>query len=125
MDDFLHRAAQSFVLSSSGLYPPVDVYETASAIVVMVEIAGVSPDALEVVLERGVLLVRGERLEQPDPGKQRLMHMEIAYGPFERQIVLPSGVAAEGVRAHYRQGLLRIEIPKAGRGPDTGRIPIT
>lgn len=120
IDDFPHHP----VLAGTTFLPSVDVYETAASIVVVVDIAGVSPDSLRVVLEGRELSISGERLERCHEAKQRLLHMEIDYGFFERRMTMPPGVGAATARARYEHGFLFVEMDKSSSGGPAGRIPI-
>lgn len=98
--------------------PAIDMYETASALVVEMELAGIVPERLSITLSADdrVLSVAGERREpQADHSERtRCYHLEIFFGQFERQIVLPSNVAfdRENITANYRDGFLIIALPK-------------
>ena len=98
--------------------PAIDMYETASALVVEMELAGIVPERLRITLSADdrVLSVAGERREpQADHQERtRCYHLEIFFGQFERQIVLPSNVAfdRENITANYRDGFLIIALPK-------------
>src|SRR5207249_3508176 len=76
------------VSSRRGFRPAVDVYriEDPPAVTVVVELAGVDPDDTDLALADGVLVVRGVR--RRGRGDQRVVHMEIDYGRFERQITI-------------------------------------
>lgn len=91
--------------------PPTDVYETEEAMVVRVEIAGMSEDDFSISLVERSLLIRGIRQDTPE---RRAYHqMEIAFGEFNTEVELPYQVIADQVEATYRDGFLRIVLPKA------------
>ncbi len=91
--------------------PPTDVYETEDAMVVRVEIAGMKEEDFTISLEDRLLLVRGIR---PDTPERRAYHqMEIPFGDFSTEVELPYPVAAGEIEAIYRDGFLRIVLPKA------------
>src|SRR5438270_7558 len=70
--------------------PPTDVYHTESEIVVLVEIAGMREEEVEIQLEGRRMTVRGEKRDRRARQPGRNYHaMEIQYGPFERAIVVP------------------------------------
>ncbi len=93
--------------------PPVDVYETEDDIVVVVEIAGIPDEEVEVLVDGRTLIVRGER--RAAGGARRLYsQMEICQGPFQRDLLLPSEVNPEAAKASYNAGLLEIVLPKVG-----------
>jgi len=89
----LHR--QFFHLSRRGVRgpswePPVDVFESDRALMVLVALPGVSPDELEVVVDGGALYIIGERPMPVSTGAV-IRRLEIPYGHFERRIDLPTG----------------------------------
>jgi HSP20 family protein len=92
--------------------PATDVYETAESVVVVVEIAGVSAEAIDVSIEGKTLTVRGER-EDRQRQLTRLYHqMEICCGIFERSVNLPSEVDPQQASATYSDGILAVILPK-------------
>lgn len=103
--------------------PPCDVFETESSIVVVMEIAGVALDEVEVLVKGQKLIVQGVRKEIPSPLKKDYHLMEINFGPFYREIELRSSIDASAVQALYRQGFLIIECRK--RVSEEKRIPVS
>ncbi len=91
--------------------PAVDVYETASEIVVTAELAGVRGGDVQILISRNSLIIRGERSE-PAKDDGCYHQMEISTGPFERALLLPSNVNPESATAACRDGLLEIVLPK-------------
>jgi len=92
--------------------PATDVYETSESVVVVVEIAGVSAEAIDISVEGKTLTVRGER-EDRQRHLSRLYHqMEICCGMFERSVNLPSEVNPQQASATYSDGILAIVLPK-------------
>ncbi len=107
--------------------PSVNLYETASEYLVCVDLAGVDKDKIDVEVEDGRLRLRGRR-EVPTfpeldptavgsgsgehPHRVRVHLMEIDNGAFAREVEIPQGVDRECITAHYRNGMLWIEIPK-------------
>lgn len=92
--------------------PACDVFETDSSFMVVVELAGVDPKEVEVLVQGKKLLIRGERREIPSPPKKDYYLMEIHFGPFYREIVFEDTIDDAAVRATYRNGFLIIECPK-------------
>lgn len=92
--------------------PAVDVYETEKDIVVLVELAGVKQDKVEVVVAGSTLVVKGERKETARGGSRRYYQIEIHRGQFERVVVLPAAIDPDRTRAAYEDGLLEIILPK-------------
>jgi len=95
--------------------PATDVYETPESVVVVVEIAGVSAEEIDISVEGKTFTVRGER-EDRQRHLSRLYHqMEICCGLFERSVALPAEVDAERASATYSDGILAIVLPKVER----------
>jgi HSP20 family protein len=113
------------VSSRRGFRPAVDVYRTEdpATVVVVVELAGVDPDATELALADGTLVVSGVRRRRP--GDHRVVHMEIDYGPFERRVSIGEPVDAEASEATYTRGLLIVTLPVTERPSKTLRVEIT
>ena len=104
--------------------PRVDVCETEDALVVIVELAGLSPDTISrqvsVTLSRDdrTLTISGRREEPPSKAERTRCHqLEIYYGDFARDVPLPhhTPIQRESLSASYRHGLLAICLPKRPR----------
>ena len=94
--------------------PRADVTETANAIVITIELAGVDPDEIEAVLYENALVVSGRR-HLPGPGSGGVYHAaEISQGSFTLEVGLPTPVASELSDARYDRGLLVLTLPTAG-----------
>lgn len=92
--------------------PAIDVYETEEELVVLVELAGVRREDIELVADSTTLVVRGERRESPSGKRRSYSQMEIPKGPFERVISLPTAINPDQTRAYWENGLLEILLPK-------------
>ncbi|MBI3979841.1 MAG: Hsp20/alpha crystallin family protein [Chloroflexi bacterium] len=100
-----------FPISASPWQPAVDVAEGPEHLVVTVDIAGVDPNQMQILIEGNALTIRGTRRRQV--AEQLVYHlMEIGVGPFERMVVLPRAVDADRADATYASGVLRIVLPK-------------
>jgi HSP20 family protein len=109
--------------AESGFVPNCDVDELDHAFVFSFDVPGVKQDDLHVELSGNTLTVSGERSEQREEGKGRRRYWERYRGKFVRSFTLPDGVDAENARADYRDGVLRIELPKSAAA-ERRRIPI-
>jgi len=90
--------------------PPTDVFETEEAVIVRVEIAGMSEDDFSISITGDQLTVRGNR---PDVQERRAYHqMEIVFGEFNTEVNLPAPVLTDQVVAEYQVGFLRLMFPK-------------
>jgi HSP20 family protein len=106
--------------------PSVDCYraEDPAEVILVLELPGADPAAIQVVLDGRKLLVFGER-PRPDRAPGRVWYRsEIEYGPFERALALPEDVDADAASASYEAGLLRIVLPIAPKPPARDRVPI-
>ena len=118
-------------LSSEGLEPGslgpawtplADAHETADAYVVELEVPGLQRDDLDVQVQGARLVVKGERRPAGQGRPERFYRMERSYGPFARSFTFAEPVDPERVTAQLKNGLLRLELPKAAaRSPRRGR----
>jgi HSP20 family protein len=97
------------------LEPPVDVYVTDDEVVVLVEVAGIKPEDIQIEVTDETLTVRGERLPLPGRPRRRYTQMEIPTGAFRRSVDLPASVNPEAAQAVYKDGILEVALPRATR----------
>lgn len=90
--------------------PAVDAYKTARGWLLKYELAGVSPDDVEVILHGRTVTVRGMRRDVRVEESQRSYSMEISYNRFERSLNLPCDLAAMEVATQYRDGMLLVHL---------------
>ena len=93
--------------------PLADAHETLDAYVVELEVPGLQRDDLDVQVEGARLVVRGERRAAGQGRPERFYRMERSYGPFSRSFTFAEPVDPDRVTAHLKDGLLRLELPKA------------
>lgn len=100
-------------------WPGLEVSETDKELRVIAEIPGVDEKDVEVLLEDGVLVLRGEkRSETEDKDRQ---FSERYFGRFERRLPLGVEVEEERVRASFRNGLLTVTLPKSANAQSKAR----
>jgi HSP20 family protein len=92
--------------------PPLDVLETASAVEVVVDVPGVSPDALRVAVRRSTLLVVGAKIAGPPDSTARFHLAERSYGRFARAVRIGGAFDASRATAHASAGQLRVILPR-------------
>ena len=100
-------------------HPPTDVYETETSVVVRVEVGGLEGGAFEICLDRNILTISGERHDLA--AKLAYHQLEMRYGPFLAAVHLTQPVDEDGIEATYRDGILRVILPKA----QARRVPVT
>jgi HSP20 family protein len=109
-----------------GFRPHVDCFrsEEPPAITVVVDLAGVDPEHVQVAVTERTMVVSGER-RRPSPAcRVSYRQMEIEYGPFQRRIALAEDVDPATAEARYENGLLTIVMPLAQK-PSSGRVSIS
>jgi HSP20 family molecular chaperone IbpA len=95
--------------------PDINAYSCERCVRVCVDLAGVDKSQIDLTVEPRRMLIRGTR-ELPEPTHEegralRLLAMEIDYGPFEREVLLPDDVEINKAHAEQRNGLLWITLP--------------
>lgn len=97
----------------SGVWsPPTDVFEADGLLIVLVEIPGMLEHQFNVTLQERRLTIDGLR-RRPVHDPRAYQQMEIRYGDFHVEAVLPWLVDAAQVHAVYRDGFLSVELPRA------------
>jgi HSP20 family protein len=92
--------------------PPVDIYETEDALILDVDLPGVSKDQVSIEIHQNILTLRGQRPHQADRQDDRYHRVERTYGTFHRAFTLSIQVDQEKVQATYRDGVLTLRLPK-------------
>lgn len=104
--------------------PPIDVYETDDNIMVKMDISGVKTDDINITFKDNVLAICGKRLGNPIHCKTCFYQVEIRYGFFEREIVVPKPIVENNVQAKYSDGYLIIVLPKADQSTTASRFTV-
>jgi HSP20 family protein len=99
--------------STPFIEPAVDVYETGDSVVILAEIAGIGEGEFELEVDGSTCVLRGERKATRGGPKRDYRQMEISYGAFQRELLLPVEVNPDGIRTVYKDGMLQISLPKA------------
>ena len=98
---------------SAGWAPAVDVHESEEAYVFSAELPGLDKDDVSITLEKNVLTISGERKFEDEADRDNFRRIERAYGNFSRSFTLPSQVEQNKVSAEFKNGLMKITVPKA------------
>ncbi len=113
-----------------GFRPNVDSYHTDDPheLTVVIELPGIDPASLSLVVGERTLLVAGERV-RPESAGRVYQQMEIEYGPFKRQVRLPEDVDPERAHARFERGIVTVTLPVTDLVPSVappggGRIAI-
>lgn len=92
--------------------PAVDIYETEGDIVVQAELPGMERKDIALQLENNVLMLRGERRFEKETKEENYHRIERSYGAFNRSFSIPASVDGEKIRADFKDGILKILLPK-------------
>lgn len=122
MKSLFHRGHPTAVRGSS-FAPAIDVFETTSAVIIIMEIAGADRKDIDIHLDGRHLRIAGARRVAAPVDARRCHQMEIDYGPFERWVSLDFAPSRDTIGAVYQDGFLRITIPKRG-DPGVTSVPI-
>jgi HSP20 family protein len=99
-------------LSASPWRPPIDLFEEPSRYVLRADIPGVLPTDVEVKVEGGRLLLRGERKLEGSVDREAYLRIERPSGRFSAQLALPPSVDRARIQANHRNGVLEVVLPK-------------
>ena len=92
--------------------PAVDIYETEGEIVVKAELPGMERKDITLNLENNILTIRGERRFVKETKDDNYHRIERSYGTFSRSFSIPTTVDEEKIRADYKEGVLKVALPK-------------
>ncbi len=105
---------QSCDEETCGWSPRADISEGDQDYEILVELPGVGKDGIELKVEDGILILRGER-KAPESETRKARRVERVQGRFERRFRLPKEVDAEKIEAKFADGLLSIRVAKSER----------
>ena len=96
----------------SGWTPALDVFEDKDNYVVKAELPGMKREDVDVALHDNTLSLSGERKNETEHKGSEVYRAERFVGRFQRTVTLPMAVAADKVKAEYKDGILSITLPK-------------
>ena len=92
--------------------PRVNVKELDDRFELSAEIPGMEKEELSIEVQENLLTIRGEKKTQGKAENEKMHICEVSYGKFERSFRLPENTKIEDVDAEYKNGVLRVSIPK-------------
>lgn len=110
-EGMMHRPGQED-LQAGQWTPAVDIIETADKIVLRADLPGVDQEDIELRLEDGTIVLRGQRRPQPDLRTEDMHRAERPTGTFARSFSLPTNVDQVGIHASQKNGVLEVVLPK-------------
>ena len=111
-DSSFSRLPQQFV-SEDIFTPVIDLYEKDNEYVVEAELPGLKQNEINVSMEDDILTISGERKREKEVKRENFYRSERSYGKFVRRIALPQDADKEKVKASYKDGVLKVSIPKS------------
>ena len=128
MSRFFERAltepfANTLLPEAIGWVPAMDIVETPTELTLTAELPGMEQKDIDVVVEDGVLTLRGEKLEEKKENEEekKFYLFERTYGSFQRSFALPTNVDGSKIIAEFDKGLLKIHMPKSEELKPKGR----
>ncbi|GAA4686865.1 Hsp20/alpha crystallin family protein [Phytohabitans rumicis] len=123
--DALVRSAFSPVAARRGFVPAAEVTRDGEDAVVRVELPGLDVEKdVTVEVDRGRLVVRGERRDERTDERDGRSLREVRYGSFRRSFALPQHVTADAVTGSYEAGVLTLRVAAAYTGTEPRRVAI-
>ena len=92
--------------------PAADVYQTEKEVIVEASVPGIDPEKIDISIEGDALTMRGETEDKKEIKREDYYRREIRKGSFQRSVMLPTPVKGEEAKAEFKNGILRIVIPK-------------
>ena len=103
--------------------PAFDIAENDKDYVVTAELPGIDIKDMEISISDGILSVKGEKKQEKDEESEGYHRIERRYGSFQRSFRIPGKVESDKVDASYKDGILKVLLPKA-EGTETKKIEI-
>ena len=100
-------------MASADWAPVVDIVESEQEFSLLVELPGVQKSDVKLSVQDGVLTLNGQREQDKEVKGIRFHRTERAYGRFTRSFALPESVDEQKLSAEFRDGLLKVHLPKA------------
>jgi HSP20 family protein len=92
--------------------PAVDIAEDDKEYIIKAELPGMSKENIKVTVEGGVLSIAGERKAEKEEKTKKYHRIERNYGTFTRSFTLPDDASGEKVTAEFKDGVLKVHLPK-------------
>jgi len=92
---------------------PMDAYRKDGSFLINLDLPGIEPDSIELMVEGNVLTIKADRPAPPTSEDVEAVIAERPYGRFSRQVFLGENLDSSGIRAAYDAGVLTVAIPVA------------
>ena len=106
------QAGKEEALTISEWMPRVDIAEDEREFLIKAELPDMKKEDVKVAVEDGVLTITGERKQEKEEKGKKFHRIESEYGTFLRTFALPVAVQADKVAADFKDGVLKVHLPK-------------
>ncbi len=113
MDDMFGNLSPMVSNTPKAFMPAINMYETENAVVVEAPLAGVRPEDVQVSVQKGLLVLKGESSKEREIEEKNYYRKEIRSGSFYREVVLPTSVMESDITAEFADGMLKVICPKS------------
>ena len=103
--------------------PPVDIMERGNEVILKIDLPEMSQSDIDIKVEENTLIIQGERKVLKETSDTNYLQIERPYGTFQRTFAIPRGIDLEGIKAGYKDGVLRVVLPKKEEMPKK-QIPV-
>jgi len=94
--------------------PPVDIVERENEVILKLDLPEINQNDIDIKVEEDTLIIRGERKFPKEAPHENYLQIERPYGSFQRTFSVPRMIDREKIKAAYKDGVLRIVLPKKG-----------
>jgi HSP20 family protein len=105
-------SGQEEALTVAEWVPNVDIVEDEKEFVIKAELPEMKREEVKVTVDDNVLTISGERRQEKEEKNKRYHRIECEYGSFTRSFTLPPGTLGDKVAAEFKDGVLRVHLPK-------------
>lgn len=112
MDRFLDASWMPMV-QHRVMNPALDVYEDNDNVIVETPLVGIDPSKVNIEIEDNILKISGQSSHKSEVDDKNYYRKEVRYGSFFRAVSLPKAVMGDQAQANYKDGILKISVPKA------------
>jgi len=92
-------------------HPMVDIFEEKDQIIVKADLPGVKKENISINVDNRILTLKGERSYDDEVKEDNFVRRERSFGSFQRSFTLPADISTDDIKAEFKEGILKIEIP--------------
>jgi len=111
-DETLSRVWKEEGMPRGAWSPPVDIFEKENELILKVDLPETSQSEIDIKVEENTLIIQGERKFIKEAPSESYIQIERPYGTFHRTFSLSRRIDQEKIKASYKDGVLRIILPK-------------